>query len=83
VLQWIVVLVVAYFAYRYLGWPAAAGTVVIYLLGSYLYRSSREASERVKGALIISTPLSAEEKAHMGDMAERNQRMAQRQSGKR
>lgn len=82
-LQWILVIVVAYFAFRWLGWPAAAGTVVLYLIGSYLYRKSREHSERVKGALIVSMPLSDSEKIHMESMQERNQRLAQRQSGKR
>jgi hypothetical protein len=82
-LQWLLVLVVAYFAFRWLGWPAAAGVIVLYLIGSYLYRKSREHSERVKGALIVSMPLSAEEKIHMETMRDRNQRLADRQSGKR
>ncbi len=83
-LQWIVVLVVAYCAYRWAGgWPVAAGVIVLYVIGSYLYRKSREHSERVKAALIVSMPLSDAEKIHMESMQERNQRLAQRQSGKR
>jgi hypothetical protein len=82
-LQWILVLVVAYFAFRWAGWPAAAGVIVLYLIGSYLYRKSREHSDRVTGALIVSMPLSDSEKIHMESMQERNQRLAQRQSGKR
>jgi hypothetical protein len=82
-LQWILLLAVAYAAYRWLGgWPEAAGVVALYLVGSYWYRSSRAHSERVKGALIISAPLSDSEKAHMGAIAERNERMAQRPMGK-
>jgi len=84
VLQFIILAAAAYCAYRWLGgWPAAAGVVVIFFLGSSLYRSSRERSERVKAALIVATPLSDAEKAHMGLMAERNQRMAERQAAKK
>ena len=82
-LQFIVVAAAAYCAYRWLGgWPAAAGVVAVYLLVSYLYRSSRERSERVKAALIVAMPMSDAEKAHMGLMRERNQRMAERHAAK-
>jgi hypothetical protein len=83
VLQFIVLAAAAYCAYRWLGgWPTAAGVVVIYFLVSYIYRSSRERSQRVNGALIVATPLSDAEKAHMGLMRERDQRMAERQAAK-
>lgn len=76
--QWVLVLIVAYMAFRWAGWPAAAATVVVYLIASYIYRKSREHSDRVKGALIVSMPLSADEKIHMEAIGDRNQRLAQR-----
>jgi hypothetical protein len=83
VLQFIAVAAAAYCAYRWLGgWPMAAAVVVAYFLLSYLYRSSRERSERVQAALIVGTPLSPEEKLHLGNMQERNQRLAARQAAK-
>jgi hypothetical protein len=48
----------------------------------YMYRSSRERSQRVNGALIVGTPLSDAEKAHLGVMRERDQRMSERQAAK-
>ncbi|MBV8365112.1 MAG: hypothetical protein JO194_01290 [Candidatus Eremiobacteraeota bacterium] len=81
-LQWVLVLVAAYLAYRFLGnnWLAAAGVIVVYLLFSTWYRISQERSKRVQGALIVSMPLTDLEKAHMGAISERNERLAQRQS---
>lgn len=80
--QWIVVLALAYAAYHFLGnnWWAAGGVIVLYLVGSYWYRKSREHSDRIQGAIIVGTKMSDEERAHMGVVAERNQQMAQRQS---
>jgi len=83
VLQFIALAAVAYCAYRWLGgWPAAAGVVVIYFLATYMYRTSRERSLRVNAALIVATPLSDAEKAHLGVMRERDQRMSERQAAK-
>lgn len=82
-LQFIALAAVAFCAYRWLGgWPTAAGVVVIYFLVMYVYRSSRERSQRVNAALIVGTPLSDAEKAHLGEMRERDQRMSERQSAK-
>jgi hypothetical protein len=83
VLQFIALAAAAFCAYRWLGgWPSAAGVVVIYFLVMYMYRSSRERSQRVNGALIVATPLSDAEKAHLGVMRERDQRMSERQAAK-
>jgi hypothetical protein len=83
VLQFIALAAAAYCAYRWLGgWPAAAGIVGIYFLVMYMYRSSRERSQRVNAALIVATPLSDAEKAHLGQMRERDERMADRQAAK-
>jgi len=83
VLQWVLVLVVAYLAYHYLGgqdWLAAGGVILIYLLASWWFRVSRERSNRLKGAEIVGRPLSDSEKVHFGDMSERNDRLAERQT---
>lgn len=83
--QWILVLITAYMAYRLTGswlgtnsWMASVAVVVVYLIASTMYRKSREHSDRVKGALIVSMPLSAEEKIHMEAIGDRNQRLAKR-----
>jgi hypothetical protein len=83
VLQYIVLAAVAYCAYRWLGgWPVAAGVVLVYLLVTSLYRSSRARSQAVNGALIVARPLSDSEKAHLDVMRERDQRMTERQTAK-
>ena len=84
-LLFLIFLVAAYFGYRWFGWTGVGGAgvlfVVAYLLQS-VFRTSRERSERVKGALLVGTPLSESEKLHMSNMKERDQRMAERQETK-
>ena len=80
--QWILVLALAYVAYHFLGnnWWAAGAVIVLYLVGSYFYRRSREQHDRVQGAIIVGTKLSDEERAHMGVVADQKQRIAERQA---
>jgi len=47
-----------------------------------MYQKAREHSNRVKGALLVGTPMSESEKLHMSNMRERDERMADRQAAK-
>ncbi|MBV8081353.1 MAG: hypothetical protein JOY86_00055 [Candidatus Eremiobacteraeota bacterium] len=79
------VLALAFAAYHFLGnnWWAAGGVIVVYLVASYFYRKSREQHDRVQGAIIVGTKLSEEGRAHMGVVAEHNDRMSQRQAARK
>ena len=84
-LLFLIFLVAGYFGYRWFGWTGVGGAGVLFLaayVGQSLYRKAREHSNRVKGALLVGTPLSDSEKLHMSNMRERDSRMADRQTAK-
>ena len=79
-LQWIVVLAVAFAAYYFLhNWWIAGAVIVLYLVISIWYRRTREHQERVQGAIIVGTKLSDDEKMHMGNQVAHNSQMESRQ----
>jgi hypothetical protein len=82
VLQFIALLVAAYLAYRWLGWPAALAVVVAYFAIGYFYRMWRANVDRQAAVQVLRTPLSDAEKIHMDLMKERDQRMSERQATK-
>ena len=84
-LLFLIFLVAGYFGYHYFGWTGVGGAAALYLVSFLILamlRTSRERSDRVKGALLVGTPMSDSEKLHMSVMRERDQRMSDRESGK-
>ena len=79
-LQYLLLLVVAFFAYQWKGWPAALGVVVAYIVIVALYRMSRAKADKQAAIQVLRTPLSDAEKIHVSEIKERNQRLEERRS---
>jgi len=82
VLQYILLILVAYLGYRYFSWTGAAVVVVAWFVLGYVYRATQSRASTNAAVQVISNPLSDDEKLHMNVMRERDQRMAERESSK-
>ena len=81
-LQYILLILVAYLAYRYFGWTGAAIVIVAWFVLGYLYRWMQARSSTNAAVQVISNPLSDAEKLHLNVTRERDQRMAEREESK-
>ena len=81
-LQYLLLIVLAYLGYRYFSWPGAAVVVVAWFGLGFLYRTVQARASRDAAVQVISKPLSDSEKQHLSDMRERDQRMAEREAAK-
>lgn len=81
-LQYLLLVVLAYLAYRYFSWTGAAIVVVAWFALGYLYSVLRARASTKAAVQVISAPLSDDEKHHMSEMRERDRRMAEREASK-
>ena len=81
-LQYILLILIAYVGYRYFGWTGAAVVVVAWFALGYIYRTMQARASTNKAVQVISNPLSDAEKLHLNVMRERDQRMAEREASK-
>jgi ABC-type proline/glycine betaine transport system permease subunit len=79
VLQLILLLVVAYAVYWFShSWQMALAVIIGYYALSFAYGAWQANRAKHAAVQVISTPLSDTEKAHLGLIQERNQRLAER-----
>ncbi len=71
----IILLALAYLAYRYLGWYVAGGVSVAYLLLAFILGTVNANRNRRRTDTLIHEKLSEGEKAHLGAVAEHEKAM--------
>ena len=71
----IILLVIAYFGYRYYGWYGAGGVIIAYLLLTFILASINANRNRQKADSLLHQKLSDEEKAHLGAVGDHEKAM--------
>jgi hypothetical protein len=71
----LVLIVVAYLAYRYYGWYAAGGIIVAYFLLTWILASVNAGRSRQKADTLIHQKLSDAERTHLGAVGEHERAM--------
>jgi uncharacterized membrane-anchored protein YitT (DUF2179 family) len=77
-LQYILLIVLAYLGYRYFNWQGAVAVVVLWFVLGYVYRMLQARASTRAAVQVISSPLSADEKLQMNVQHDHNQKMAER-----
>jgi hypothetical protein len=74
-LRIVVLLAVAYFAYRYFGWPGPVGVIAVYAIFVAVLSSINANRMRHQTHHVLGRKLSDDEKAHLTSVREHQQAM--------